>query len=51
MATTVFRSNGKDNEKELEGMPEALKVQKVKEAYKIFKESKKLKASSKETPI
>ena len=40
----------KDNEKELEGMPEALKVQKVKEAYKIFKESKKLKASSYETP-
>ena len=31
-------------------MPEALKVQKVKEAYKIFKESKKLKASSYETP-
>ena len=50
MATSFRVQWEKDNEKELEGMPEALKVQKVKEAYKIFKESKKLKASSYETP-
>jgi hypothetical protein len=40
----------KDNEKKLEGIPEALKVQKLKEAYKLFKESKKRKASPYETP-